>query len=193
VRILLLGPPGSGKGTQGPRIAERYDVPYVSTGELLRRHIRAGTGLGRAAQPYVDEGRLVPEELIMSVIIGLLTSPESSRRYVLDGFPRTVREAVGADRATEDAGGAADAVVFLDVPRDELIRRLENRATESGRADDRDENIVRNRMREYETKTAPLRDYYQRRGVLVLVDAAAPVDEVTQRIFVALDARTAGA
>jgi adenylate kinase len=193
VRILLLGPPGSGKGTQGPRIAERYDVPYVSTGELLRRHIRAGTGLGRAAQPYVDEGRLVPEELIMSVIIGLLTSPESSKGYVLDGFPRTVREAVGADRATEDAGGAADAVVFLDVPRDELIRRLENRATESGRADDRDENIVRNRMREYETKTAPLRDYYQRRGVLVLVDAAAPVDEVTQRIFVALDARTAGA
>ena len=193
MRILLLGPPGSGKGTQGPRIAERYDVPYVSTGELLRRHIRAGTSLGRAAQPYVDEGRLVPEELIMSVIIGLLTSPESSRGYVLDGFPRTVREAVGADRATEDAGGAADAVVFLDVPRDELIRRLENRATESGRADDRHENIVRNRMREYETKTAPLRDYYQRRGVLVLVDAAAPVDEVTQRIFVALDARTAGA
>ena len=110
---------------------------------------------------------------------------------MLDGFPRTIREAVGADRATRDAGGATDAVVFLDLPRSELIRRLENRATESGRVDDRHETIVRNRMREYETRTAPLRDYYQRRGVLVLVDAAAPVDEVTRRIFAALDASTA--
>ena len=187
MRVLLLGPPGSGKGTQGPRIAKRYRVPYVSSGELLRGHIRDGTQVGRAAQPYVERGDLVPDDLAIAVVIDLLTGPESSKGYVLDGFPRTPAEAVAADEATKEAGGAADAVIFLDVPPDELARRLEHRAQDSGRTDDQAEAVIRHRMHEYETKTAPLRDYYQRRGILVPIDAAASADDVTRRIFAALD------
>jgi adenylate kinase len=188
MRVLLLGAPGSGKGTQGPRIAEHYGVPYVSAGELLRGHVRDGTELGRAAQPYMDRGDLVPDDLVLAMILSLLTGPESSNGYVLDGFPRTLPQAIAADEATKEAGGAADAVVSLDVPQDELTRRLQHRATESGRADDQTEATVRHRMREYETKTAPLRDYYQRRGILIPIDATASPDDVSHRIFDALDA-----
>ena len=190
MRVLLLGAPGSGKGTQGPRIAEHCGVPYVSTGELLRGHVRDGTKLGRAAQPYMDRGDLVPDDLVLAMILSLLTDPESSNGYVLDGFPRTLPQAIAADEATKEAGGAADAVVSLDVPQDELTRRLQQRATESGRADDQTEATVRHRMHEYETKTAPLRDYYQRRGILVPIDATTSPDDVSHRIFAALDARS---
>ena len=103
----------------------RRGVPYVSTGELLRGHIRRGTPLGRTAQAYMDRGELVPDNLVLPLVLGLLTGPEAAKGYVLDGFPRTYREAVAADEAAEKIGGVADAVVFLDVPRDELIRRLE--------------------------------------------------------------------
>jgi adenylate kinase len=184
MRVILLGAPGSGKGTQGPRIAERYAAPYVSTGELLRGQIRDGTPVGRIAQPYVDRGDLVPDDLMLEMVLGMLT--ESS--FVLDGFPRTRHQAVAADEATRDAGGAADVVVFLDAPRDELTRRLEQRALKAGRTDDQTEATVRRRMHEYDTKTVPVRDYYQERGILVPVDAAASPDDVTRRIFAALDA-----
>ena len=187
MRVLMLGAPGSGKGTHGPRIAERYAIPYVSTGEMLRRHIRDGTPLGQAAKPYVDQGDLVPDDLILSVVLGELTGPRSSAGYVLDGFPRTLAQALAADKATAEAGGAADAVVFLDVPHEELKRRLAERARVSGRADDQAQAVVRQRMIEFETKTLPLRDYYERRGVLIPVDAVGPVDAVTDRIFAALD------
>ena len=189
MRALLLGAPGSGKGTQGPRIAQHYRVPYVSSGELLRQQIRAGTRLGRAAQPYVDCGELVPDDVVLPLVLDFLTRPELSDGYVLDGFPRTINEAIAADEAAQSAGGVADAVVFLDVPKDELVRRLERRAPRSGRADDQANDVIRRRMREYETKTAPLRRYYEERGVLVPIDATAPADEVTRRILVALDAR----
>ena len=150
MRVLMLGAPGSGKGTHGPRIAERYAIPYVSTGEMLRRHIRDGTPLGQAAKPYVDQGDLVPDDLILSVVLGELAGPRSSAGYVLDGFPRTLAQALAADKATAEAGGAADAVVFLDVPHDELKRRLAERARVSGRADDQAQAVVRQRMIEFE-------------------------------------------
>ena len=112
VRVLMLGAPGSGKGTHGPRIAERYAIPYVSTGEMLRRHIGDRTPLGQAAKPYVDQGDLVPDDLMLSVVLGELIGPSSQPGYVLDGFPRTLPQAIAADEATAEAGGAADAVVF---------------------------------------------------------------------------------
>ncbi len=156
MRVLMLGAPGSGKGTQGPRIAERYAIPFVSTGEMLRRHIGDGTPLGQAAKPYVDRGDLVPDDLILSVVLGEMAGPASPAGYVLDGFPRTLPQALAADKATAEAGGAADAVVFLDVPPEELMRRLAERARMSGRVDDQAEAVVRQRMIEFETKTLSL-------------------------------------
>jgi adenylate kinase len=192
MRIVLLGAPGSGKGTQGPRIARRYGVRYVSTGALLREHIRAGTGLGRAAAPIVERGELVSGDLVLPLVLEVVRSPESSDGYVLDGFPRTTPEAVAADEATASTGGFTDAVVFLDVSPDDLIQRLGQRARRSGRADDQGRSVIERRMREYETKTAPLRRYYEDRGLLVPVDGSGPVDDVTQRVFAALEAHTAG-
>lgn len=187
MRVLLLGPPGSGKGTHGPRIAERYGARYLSTGELLRGHIREGSELGRAAQPYVERGDLVPDELVLEMFISLLKGPEFASGYVLDGFPRTLRQASAAEEATAADGGAADVVVFLDVPQDALLRRLEERARQAGRADDQVRETVRHRMREYEEKTRPLLDFYHERGLLAPIDAAPPTDEVTDSVFAVLD------
>ena len=186
MRLLLLGAPGSGKGTQGVLVAERYDVPHISTGELLRSHVHQGTDLGRTAQPYMNRGDLLPDELILSIALEQLIGPNSPEGYVLDGFPRTVPQAEAAYEAARQAGLTLDAVVFLEIPHDELMSRLDERARHEGRRDDR-EATVRHRIEVYEDKTLPLLDYYALRGILIRVDAVGSVDIVTARIFHALD------
>ena len=184
MRVLLLGPPGSGKGTQGVRIAQRYGVPHLSTGELLRDHVRRGSDLGRVAEPYMRRGDLVPDDLIISIVRERL--PDGSG-YVLDGFPRSVPQAEAAYEIAKQAGLVLDAVVFLEIPHDELIRRLDQRAHREDRADDREPDTVRNRITVYETKTLPLLDYYTGRGILRRIAAQGPVDVVTARIFASLE------
>jgi adenylate kinase len=187
IRILLLGAPGSGKGTQGTRLAERYDAPHVSTGDLLRAQVAEGTELGRQAQPYMERGDLVPDELILGMVLDGVLGPDSPPSYVLDGFPRTVAQAKAAYEQAVASDRVLDAVVCLDIDHDELLARIEQRGQDSGRVDDAAQTVL-HRIEEYEQKTLPLLDYYGGRDILIRIDAVGDVDDVTARIVAALDA-----
>lgn len=188
IRLLLLGAPGSGKGTQGTRLAERYGARHVSTGDLLRAQVAEGTPLGQQAQPYMERGDLVPDDLILGMVLDDVLGPDSPPSYVLDGFPRTVAQAKAAYEQAVASDRVLDAVVFLVIEHDELFARLEQRGQETGRPDDVADTI-RHRIEEYEEKTLPLLDYYAGRDILIRIDAAGPVDEVTGRIVTALEER----
>lgn len=188
IRLLLLGAPGSGKGTQGTRLAERYGAPHVSTGDLLRAQVAEGTELGHLAQPYMERGDLVPDELILGMVLDGVLGPDSPPSYVLDGFPRTVAQARAAYEQAVASDRVLDAVVCLDIDHDELITRIEQRGRESGRVDDNDARTVLHRVEEYEQKTLPLLDYYAGRDILIRIDAVGEIDDVTARITAALDA-----
>jgi adenylate kinase len=185
VRIVLLGAPGSGKGTQGPRLAERLGVPYMSTGELLRREAAAGTDLGARVAPYLDEGELVPDALTLDVVDLAVADASAAGGFVLDGFPRTLAQA--------ERLGEVDVVLHLALSDDVARQRLA--ARDEGRADDADPEVIEHRLRVYHDQTAPLLDHYGRHGVLVTVDADRAPAEVALELDAALDAvadRTAG-
>lgn len=186
VRVLLLGAPGSGKGTQGTRLAERYGARHVSTGDLLREQVAAQTDLGGQVQPYMDRGDLVPDELIVEMVLAGVLGPDSPESYVLDGFPRTVRQAEAAYEQARKADRVLHAVVCLELSHELLVERLEERGRQLGRSDDT-QATVRHRIEEYEAKTLPLIDYYEGRGILLRIDADGDVDVVTQRILDVLD------
>lgn len=190
VRLLLLGAPGSGKGTQGQRLAERYAARHVSTGDLLRQEVLKGTTIGEAAAPFMARGDLVPDELIVSMVLDEVLGAESASSYVLDGFPRTVAQAKAAyDRAVQ-TDRVLHAVVCLDIDHDTLVGRIAERGRDSGRLDD-DEALIAHRIAEFEEKTLPLLDYYEGRGILFRIDAVGDVDDVSDRIFAVLDAALA--
>ena len=186
IRLLLLGAPGSGKGTQGERLAERYGARHVSTGELLRAQVETRTELGQQAQPYMDRGDLVPDELLVEMVLEEVLGPNSPPSYVLDGFPRTLRQATAAYERAAGTARILQAVICLEISHEELIARLDQRGKEHGRQDD-NEATIRHRIEEYEQKTLPLLDYYAGRGILVRVDGTGEIDEVTARIFAALE------
>jgi adenylate kinase len=185
MRIILLGAPGSGKGTQGRALADHFGVRHVSTGDLLRAHIAEGTELGREAVPYVRRGELVPDELMLQVAGAAVGEAAREGGYVLDGFPRTLTQ---AERAYELAGPAdvtADAVVYLAVPDDVVRERLAARAVD-GRVDDADANVIERRLQVFHDETEPLLDFYRNRGILVTVDAAPPPEAVTAAMLEAV-------
>jgi adenylate kinase len=186
MRIILLGAPGSGKGTQGRALAERFGVRHVSTGDLLRAHIADGTEIGRAAAPYVERGDLVPDELMLQVAGSAVAEAASEGGYVLDGFPRTLAQAKGAYELAGAADVTADAVVYLAVPDDVVRERLAGRAVD-GRIDDADADVIERRLRVFHDETGPLLDFYRDRGILVTVDAARPPDEVTAAMLEAVN------
>lgn len=180
-RALLLAPPGAGKGTQGERLAERHGVPHLATGDLLREHVAGGTELGRAAKEHMDQGGLVPDQLVISMVTEALGGRDPIENFLLDGFPRTLKQAEAAYEWGRNKNRVFDAVIMLDVPEDELVRRLVERGIEKGRSDDT-EDVIRNRLRVYEENTAPLVEFYEERGILVRIDGTGSVDEVTERI-----------
>ena len=180
-RALLLAPPGAGKGTQGEQLAERHGVPHLATGDLLRDHVARDTELGRAAKEHMDAGGLVPDALVIDMILERIGGSEPMKDFLLDGFPRTLRQAKAAYEWGSAMDRTFDAVIMLEVPEDELVRRLVDRGRESGRSDDT-EDVIRNRLHVYEENTAPLVDFYEERGILVRVDGLGSVDEVTERI-----------
>lgn len=182
----MLGPPGSGKGTQGERLADRYGVPHLSSGELLRAHVRAGTELGRVAQDAMSRGDLIPDDLVIRMIADEVLSPDGTGGFVLDGFPRTVPQATAAYDLARQRGITLHAVVLLEIPYDELIKRLVNRGEEDGRTDD-NVDTIRHRIDVYQERTLPLVDYYQGRDILLRVDASGTIDEVTAGINAALE------
>ena len=187
MRMLLLAPPGAGKGTQGARLAEHFGVRHIAAGELFREHISRQTEIGRAAKAYVDRGELVPDSLVLDLIMPVVVAATAEGGYVLDGFPRTMPQALAAAELGLRLGVRFHAVVYLDVAEDELVRRLRRRAKEQGRADDT-ADVIRHRLRVFAEKTRPLIEYYRSRGILVSVDGDQPVEEVTSGILGALSA-----
>jgi adenylate kinase len=185
LRALLLAPPGAGKGTQGARLAERFGVPHLATGDLLREHVGAGTPLGIEAKGYMDAGELVPDQLVVDLIGDRLVGPPPLDGFVLDGFPRTLEQAEAAYRWGREHGRTFQKVISLSVPEDELVRRLVERGRRQGRTDD-SADTIRARLRVYADKTAPLFDFYAERGILAVVDGTGTVDEVFRRIVDAL-------
>lgn len=180
-RALLLAPPGAGKGTQGERLAERHGVPHLATGDILREHVAKGTDLGIAAKEHMDSGRLVPDALVIDMILERLGGSEPVKEFLLDGFPRTLRQARAAYEWGTAMDRTFDAVIMLEVPEDELVRRLVDRGIASGRTDDT-EDVIRERFHVYEENTAPLIDFYEERGILLRVDGTGTIEEVTDRI-----------
>ncbi len=181
MNIVLLGPPGSGKGTQGTLLAERTGIPRVSTGDLLRSAVSSGTALGERAQSYMDRGLLVPDEVIIGLIEEVLASPDAALGVLMDGFPRTVAQAEAVDRALASRHRRVDHALNIDVPERELIRRLSGRAGEQGRSDDTPE-AIRKRLAVHAEQTAPLVQYYRDRGVLREVPGTGTIESIAARI-----------
>jgi adenylate kinase len=179
VRLLLIGAPGSGKGTQAERLAEHFGLTHISSGDLLRRHVDEGTKLGQAVQRYVSRGDLVPDTLVMDALRKPVVAASESGGYILDGFPRTVEQAELARSTAKELGVDAQVAVHLDVPREELIRRLLAR----GRGSDDTEDVIDHRLEVYDQHTVPMLDYYAERAELVRVDGSLPADEVTKALI----------
>jgi adenylate kinase len=175
VRLLLIGAPGSGKGTQATRLAEHFGLTHISSGDLLRQHVTEGTPLGKEVQQYVAGGDLVPDTLLMDVLRKPVVAASKSGGYILDGFPRTVEQAEIAYAVAKDLGVEAQVAVHLDVARDELVRRLLAR----GRGSDDTEEVIEHRLEVYMEHTVPMLDYYESREELVRVDGGRTPDEVS--------------
>jgi adenylate kinase len=187
-RVLIVGPQGSGKGTQGVRIAESFGIPVVSTGDVFRANVAEGTDLGLQVKEIIDAGRLVPDELTSAVVRDRLSQADAAEGFLLDGYPRNLGQVLHLDEFLEGREESLDAVIALVVPRDESIDRLRKRAEEQGRADDT-EDVIAHRLSIYESETAPILGVYGTRGVVDEIDGVGSFDDVTARIFAALDAR----
>ncbi|MCC2033560.1 adenylate kinase [Microbacterium allomyrinae] len=187
-RLLIVGPQGSGKGTQGVRIAATFGVLAVSTGDVFRAAVAAGTPLGEQVKAIIEAGDLVSDELTSAVVRDRLSQPDAAEGFLLDGYPRNVAQVMHLDEFLDGRDESIDAVIELDVPRDESISRLSLRAAEQGRTDDTEE-VIANRLAIYERETAPILDVYRTRGVVDRIDGIGTLDEITDRIIAALEAR----
>jgi adenylate kinase len=186
LRLVVLGPPGAGKGTQAVRIAEQFACADVATGDIFRANVAEGTELGRAAQEYMDRGDLVPDEVVIAMVMERLAERDCQAGFLLDGFPRTVAQAEALDRRLAELGTPLEAALSFDVTEEELLRRLAGRAAAQHRADDA-EQTIRYRLEVFALKTRPLIEYYAHRGLLITVDAIGPIEVVTKRILTALE------
>jgi len=181
VRLLLLAPPGAGKGTQGERLAAWSGVRHIAAGDLLRAEARAGDRLGREIAAYQDRGDLVPDQIVLDVLTPVVTEAAARGGYILDGFPRTLPQAIAAAELAARLGVTVDAAVYLHAPEAVLTQRLLDRASQGGRSDDT-ADVIRHRLQVFAETTGPLVPYYTERGILVAVDADQPPDSVTADI-----------
>lgn len=186
MRLLIMGPPGAGKGTQAKFIADHFSIPAISTGDIFRANVSQGTPLGVEAKRYMDAGEYVPDEVTNRMVRDRIDEPDAEPGFLLDGYPRTLAQVEELDGMIRYTGHRLDAVVVLTVDQEAIVQRLLQRAETEGRADDT-EDVIRRRQEVYADQTAPLIDVYRERGLLIEVDGLGEVSEVTQRIFTALD------
>ncbi|HDD53243.1 MAG: adenylate kinase [Aquificota bacterium] len=214
MNIIMLGPPGAGKGTQAKMLVERLGIPQISTGDMLREAVKEGTELGKKAKEFMDAGKLVPDEVVIGIVKERLAQPDCEKGFILDGFPRTIPQAEALDKVLEELGKKIDYVINVAVPNEELITRLTGRRTcrqcgamyhvvfnppkEEGKCDkcggelyqrdDDKEETIRQRLEVYEAQTAPLIDYYGKKGVLYNIDGTGSIEEIFQGILKVLGA-----
>jgi adenylate kinase len=186
MRLILMGPPGAGKGTQAKYVADHFGIPAISTGDIFRANVTQGTELGVEAKKYMDAGDYVPDEITNLMVRNRIDEPDAEPGFLLDGYPRTLAQVEELDGMIEFTGHRLDAVVVLTADQDEIVSRLLQRAQVEGRADDT-EDVIRRRQEVYAEETEPLIEIYRDREILIEVDGMGEVTEVTQRIFDALD------
>jgi adenylate kinase len=186
MRLIIMGPPGAGKGTQAKFIAEHFEIPAISTGDIFRANVSQGTPLGVEAASYMDKGEYVPDTITNLMVRNRIDEPDAAQGFLLDGYPRTLAQVEELDGMIRFTGHALDAVVVLTVDKDEIVQRLLQRAELEGRADDT-EDVIRRRQEVYLEETAPLIEVYKGRGLVHEIDGMGDVDDVTKRIFDELD------
>jgi adenylate kinase len=188
MKLLLIGPPGAGKGTQASKLSEVFGIPAISTGDIFRANVKNETPLGLEAKSYMDRGAYVPDELTNKLVRDRLQNPDCANGFLLDGYPRTADQVNELDDILRETDSSLDAVIQLTADTDEVVKRLAKRAIEQGRSDDT-EDVIRNRMAVYEDQTAPLISMYAARGSLIMVDGLGEIEAVTSRIVEALNAK----
>ena len=186
LNIVLFGPPGAGKGTQSNFLIERYGLVHLSTGDLLRAEIKAESPLGMEAKELMDAGQLVPDKVVIGMIRNKMEAHLDAKGFIFDGFPRTNAQAEALDEMLDAKSEPITAMLALEVPEAELIKRLLGRGATSGRSDDQDETVIRNRIREYESKTAPLKNYYSAQGKYKAINGVGTLEEITARLVEAI-------
>jgi adenylate kinase len=187
LNIVLFGPPGAGKGTQSQKLIDKYQLVHLSTGDILRSEIQKGTELGLKAKSLIDAGILVPDEVVIGMIDSKLSQNPNAKGFIFDGFPRTVPQAVALDELLTKRGLSISGMVALCVDTEELTKRLLKRGEDSGRADDQNETLIRTRINEYQTKTAPVADYYNKQNKYKEVYGIGEIDEIFVKICSIVD------
>ena len=182
LNIVLFGPPGAGKGTQSEKLLHKYSLVHLSTGDLLRGEIKDGTALGLEAKKLMDQGLLVPDEVVIGMIEGKLKQHRDTNGFIFDGFPRTEEQAKSLDELLGTHDTSISSMLALEVDDQELIKRLLDRGKDSGRPDDQNEEVIAKRIREYNNKTAPLKNYYSQRGKFVSIEGVGSVDAIFNRL-----------
>jgi adenylate kinase len=182
VNFLIFGPPGSGKGTQSVRLAEKFNLLHLSTGDMLRAEIAAGTELGKKMSLIMSKGELVPDEVVIEMIANKIDQSKGTAGFLFDGFPRTVAQTISLEKMLNERGMKIDQMLVLEVGHDELVKRLIARAELSGRADDKDPSVIENRINVYKEKTEPIIDYCRERGIYQPVNGMGSIDDIFNRL-----------
>lgn len=188
INLILFGPPGSGKGTQAAKLVEKYSLLHISTGDLFRHEMGNDTPLGLEAKSYIEKGELVPDSVTVGMLRNKVESNMEVKGYIFDGFPRTIPQAEALDRLLAEKGTAVSKLIMLDVEDDELVKRLLERGKTSGRKDDSDESIIRNRIEVYKEETSPVYDFYAAKDKAVKVNGIGSIDEIFGRLCAEIDA-----
>lgn len=187
LNIVLFGPPGAGKGTQSEKLIAKYELDHISTGDLFRKHLGEGTDLGKLARKYMDEGRLVPDEVVIGMVDDKIKSSGASKGFILDGFPRTVAQAEALDKLLDEKGMEISGMIALEVPEEELKERIRHRGKTSGRVDDQDEEKINTRIKVYKEETLPVASYYEKQGKLSTIQGVGGIDEIFGKICAVVD------
>jgi len=185
--IVLFGPPGAGKGTQSEKIIEKYKLTHISTGDLFRKHLTEGTELGKMAQKYMDQGNLVPDEVVIGMVDDKIKSSQGVAGFIFDGFPRTVNQAEALDKLLGSKKAPIRGMIALNVPEAELRTRIKERGKTSGRADDQDDTKITNRIKVYQDETLPVANFYKKQGKYHQIEGVGKIDEIFADICRAID------